>query len=208
MSAPQPKHAKSGNVASMEVEPELLAEPHRSDADSLISRNDPDDLANEQTWPAEDEMRVVEDAKNVEPLPDAKIGTTPKRVRRLPKGMSEYQAAWIVDDESGEDGGSDEEEECAEDMQEEEVEDALDVPVEEGRNDPLFQDLDMEDENEQSVSPLPSDCTVRHLHAACSAGSNAGEIARGRKRMMLPFPMRWIHRRMSQRRSVSSDTAD
>jgi pre-rRNA-processing protein TSR1 len=38
-------------------------------------------------------------------LPDAQKGTTPKSVKRIPKGMSEYQAAWIVESEDEGEGG-------------------------------------------------------------------------------------------------------
>ncbi|RIA99286.1 hypothetical protein C1645_684977 [Glomus cerebriforme] len=63
--------------------------------DSLISENEPNFMENEQTWPTEEEMIEMEDA-----LP----GTTPKKiVKRVPKGTSSYQAAWIIDSESDDD---------------------------------------------------------------------------------------------------------
>ena len=101
MSAPLPRHSKSGHAATMDVEsaPALLAEPSADDADSLVSSNEPDDMANEQTWPTEEEMTGAGGAAEADAIPDAKQGTTPRAVRRVPKGMSEYQAAWIVDDD-------------------------------------------------------------------------------------------------------------
>ncbi|KAF5393512.1 hypothetical protein D9757_000596 [Collybiopsis confluens] len=94
----------------MEMEPIVLAQSNPDDADSLISTNPPDDLEQlqkEQTWPSEEEMRGVNvdgdgDADS-EVVPDALSGTTPKYIikrKKTPKGMSEYQAAWIVDSDS------------------------------------------------------------------------------------------------------------
>ena len=86
----------------------MIAEPNESSADSLVSSNDPDDLANEQTWPTEEEMNGNGHAEASD-IPDAAEGTTPKAVKRIPKGMSEYQAAWIIDE--SEDEGTDGEDE-------------------------------------------------------------------------------------------------
>lgn len=148
----------------MEVESIILAEPSTSDADSLISSNDPDDMANEQTWPTEDEMN---DAQNGEDsshaIPDAQNGTTPKRVRKIPKGMSEYQAAWIVDESDEEDGGDEEEHEGEDqgevEMQDVDEEEMVELKEEDndletdGRRSVAFQDLDMEEEDRQCVTP-------------------------------------------------------
>lgn len=141
----------------MDIEPVLLIEPDPSSADSLVSSNDPDDLANEQTWPTEEEMNGMADDIQQE-IPDAVNGTTPKAVRRIPKGMSEYQAAWIVDedddDEEEEDGekkeGGDEVEMDV--MQEEE--EMEDMPMDDAqtdadRRDVHFEDLDLEEEEKQ-----------------------------------------------------------
>ncbi|KAA1471843.1 ribosome biogenesis protein tsr1 [Dentipellis sp. KUC8613] len=152
MSAPLPKASR---VPGMDVEPTVLAEQDAEDVDSLVSSNDPDDMANEQTWPTEEEMGVAEVANSSEPgLPDADNGTTPKAVRRIPKGMSEYQAAWIIDEEDeDEDGekGSDEEDEEMQDVEEEEMVDLApdDNDMESDRRSVAFQDLDAEEEEKQ-----------------------------------------------------------
>nr|CAD1833442.1 unnamed protein product [Ananas comosus var. bracteatus] len=66
----------------------------------LIIENIPDPLAGEQTWPTESEMAEA-DASNKQK----------KLIRKkLPKGTSDYQAAWILDDSDNEDSGSSEEE--------------------------------------------------------------------------------------------------
>ncbi|KAJ6594409.1 ribosome biogenesis protein tsr1 [Mycena capillaripes] len=152
MSAPVAKPGK------MEVEPAVLCEAG-DEADSLVSSNDPDDMANEQTWPTEEEMQGSGAAAAAEPaIPDAKQGTTPKAVRRIPKGMSEYQAAWIIDED--EDDGDDEdkgsEDDVMDEAEEEEEEEMQDMPVEEdhemetdSRRSVAFQDLDNEEEAKQ-----------------------------------------------------------
>ncbi|KAJ7933768.1 ribosome biogenesis protein tsr1 [Mycena leptocephala] len=152
MSVPVPKPGK------MEVEPAVLCEAGE-DADSLVSSNDPDDMANEQTWPTEEEMQGSGPAATESALPDAKQGTTPKVVRRIPKGMSEYQASWIIDedeDDGDEKGSEDEMIDDAGDDNEEEEEEMQDMPVEEdhemetdSRRSVAFQDLDNEEEAKQ-----------------------------------------------------------
>ncbi|KAJ7162048.1 ribosome biogenesis protein tsr1 [Mycena filopes] len=148
MSAPLAKPGK------MEVEPAVLCEAGDY-ADSLVSSNDPDDMANEQTWPTEEEMQGADAGAK---------GTTPKVVRRIPKGMSEYQAAWIVDEDEddgegeGKDGseGEGEDEEMG-DAVEEEEEEMQDMPEEDpmetdSRRSVAFQDLDNEEEAKQLES--------------------------------------------------------
>lgn len=135
----------------------LLVEPDPSSADSLVSSNDPDDLANEQTWPTEEEMNGVADDIQQE-IPDAVNGTTPKAVRRIPKGMSEYQAAWIVDEDEDDEGEDDDEKkegggEIEMDVMQEE-EEMEDMPMDDAqtdtdRRDVHFEDLDLEEEEKQ-----------------------------------------------------------
>jgi pre-rRNA-processing protein TSR1 len=108
MSAPVARTSKKSQT--MIVEPVVLTVPDPSSADSLVSSNDPDELANEQTWPTEEEMQGVRDPQPRADLPDAKTGITPKSVKRIPKGMSEYQAAWIIDSDDGGDEDEDDEE--------------------------------------------------------------------------------------------------
>ncbi|KAI0032897.1 ribosome biogenesis protein tsr1 [Vararia minispora EC-137] len=150
-SAPLPRRGQA-----MDVEPAVLGAPD-DDADSLVSSNDPDDLANEQTWPTEEEMRGVPGPSGGEPgdaLPDAENTTTPKAVRRIPKGMSEYQSSWIIenddDDEDDEDDGGEGDGDAA--MEEEGTDDA---PVEDeemeadSRRSVQFEELDADEEERQ-----------------------------------------------------------
>lgn len=97
----------------------VLAEADKEDAESLVSTNEPDGMAGEQTWPTEEEMArtATLDDNSDKSLPDAFAGTTPKsiqkgklsKVKRKPKGMSDYMASWIIEsDEEDEEGDEDE----------------------------------------------------------------------------------------------------
>lgn len=144
----------------MDVESTLLVQPDSENADSLVSSNDPDDMTNEQTWPTEEEMNQNQTDASSD-TPDAADGTTPKSVRRIPKGMSEYQAAWIVD-EDDEDTEDDDIKHSAdkgamEDMQEEEEEEEEmeDLPMDDAPTEVggvRFEDLDAEEEEKQYVA--------------------------------------------------------
>ncbi|KAI1795604.1 ribosome biogenesis protein tsr1 [Ganoderma leucocontextum] len=155
VSAPVPRHSKHG--AGMDIESQLLAEPDGSSADSLVSSNDPDDMANEQTWPTEEELRGAPNGHS-DTIPDAKVGTTPKAVRKVPKGTSEYQAAWIIDesdedDADGEDGDGGDGEVEMEEMEEMEIPTAEGTEMEtDDRRSVMFQDLDEAEEARQLQS--------------------------------------------------------
>ncbi|CAM6015441.1 unnamed protein product [Sphagnum balticum] len=85
-----------------------VAVPNVAIQESVIVENTPDALAGEQTWPTEEELM---EASN-----DEKTRLSKKKKKLLvPRGTSEYQAAWIVDDEYEEKG------EAAEDEDEEEA---------------------------------------------------------------------------------------
>lgn len=199
MSAPTRRafSRKPGDDA-IEVEPIILAEPEPESADSLISINDLDDLENEQTWPTEAEMKDLDQEAGGALLPDAKAGTTPKRVKRIPKGMSEYQAAWIVDSDEEDDEGDHEDAEGdtagmdieghgeAEALEEEEmVMDDL-VELESKRGVVTFQDLDIEEETQQCVSHRnPSPYTVS-TYPVLETQEMAGSKTGGRGRRTIP----------------------
>lgn len=180
----------------MDVEPSLLAEPDAEDADSLVSSNEPDDLANEQTWPTEEEISgSVRFTGADDTIPDAKTGTTPKVVRRVPKGTSEYQAAWIVDESDEEDEEGDEEagdEAVMDEVEEEEemVDLAEDTEMAtDGRKSVAFEDfedLDMEEEDRQYVNISPLLFQLIHH----SLDYKNGEIANGKKKRIYSFRMK------------------
>jgi pre-rRNA-processing protein TSR1 len=70
----------------MDVEIEVLAQRNDEEADDLVSTNEVDDMANEQTWPTEEELNAGAVAAGGESLPDAKKGTTPKPYAKYRKG--------------------------------------------------------------------------------------------------------------------------
>lgn len=154
-------HPRFKNLGDEAIGPVVLAKPDPESADSLISINEPDDLANEQTWPTEEEMNDLGQETGGASLPDARAGTTPKRIKKIPKGMSEYQAAWIVDSEEEDDWsdhgsrGADAESMNTESHGEmegtEEVEMVADemVELESKKSIVAFQDLDVEEETRQ-----------------------------------------------------------
>nr|VDD44616.1 unnamed protein product [Brassica oleracea] len=78
-----------------EVLRSLVPDPMKQEP--LVTENTPDPLAGEQTWPTEAEMAEADR--------NQKQGKPKKR--SLPRGTSEYQAAWIIDeiDEEDSDNG-------------------------------------------------------------------------------------------------------
>lgn len=91
---------------------EVLAVSTPEERESLVRENEVDPLDAEQTWPTEEELAEAE--RNAK-----------ARKRRLPKGTSDYQAAWIVDDEYGSDVSEDEDDDSTE---------AVDIADEDGMN--------------------------------------------------------------------------
>lgn len=81
----------------------LLAKADEQRQTSLQRENIPDDMDAEQTWPTEEEIEA------------SKKENKKKLIKRIPKGMSEYQAAWIPDieevSESDHDDDDDEDDE-------------------------------------------------------------------------------------------------
>lgn len=59
--------------------------------ESLQSENIPDPMECEQTWPTEEELVEAEEESRVKT----------RRIKKVPRGMSEYQAAWIPDSDAG-----------------------------------------------------------------------------------------------------------
>ncbi|XP_067645009.1 pre-rRNA-processing protein TSR1 homolog isoform X1 [Eurosta solidaginis] len=89
-----------------------LADPQKQT--SLQRENVPDAMDAEQTWPTEEEIKLAQHETK-----------TTKLIKRVPKGWSKYQAAWIPDDEaveaddiSGKDDSDYDNEECEDKNQE------------------------------------------------------------------------------------------
>ncbi|RCI05342.1 hypothetical protein CU098_005966 [Rhizopus stolonifer] len=75
----------------MEVDIQLLDTPNPEEQDDLIAENEPDFMENEQTWPTEEEMAEADER--------VRRMRAESNVKRVPKGTSAYQAAWLVDEE-------------------------------------------------------------------------------------------------------------
>lgn len=97
----------------MEEDVKILMKADASKQESLQSEVVPDPMEGEQTWPTEEELQEAEASQKEN-----------KRVVKVPKGTSKYQAAWIVDD--GEEGSEeedddDDDDDFGDDMMEEAV---------------------------------------------------------------------------------------
>lgn len=77
-----------------------VADPVKQE--SLVSENIPDPMEAEQTWPTEEEIKQ----SNIE---------TKKKIKKVPKGWSDYQAAWIVESDVEGDGSEGSEDESDDD---------------------------------------------------------------------------------------------
>lgn len=86
----------------------LLAKADPQKQSSLQRENIPDEMDAEQTWPTEEEIAA------------SRSENKKKLIKRIPKGMSEYQAAWIPDIEEVSDNDSEEDEDDDDDDDEEE----------------------------------------------------------------------------------------
>lgn len=71
-------------LSKMEIEPLVLQVSDSQLAESLECQNEPDPMDGEQTWPTEEEIE------------ESEIKLT-RKTRKVPRGTSSYQAAWIVD---------------------------------------------------------------------------------------------------------------
>lgn len=93
------------NPNRREIPNEILADADPTKQTSLQRENVPDEMDAEQTWPTEEEIAQARaETKKA------------KLIKRIPKGMSDYQACWIPDveekeeiDDESDDGMSDDE---------------------------------------------------------------------------------------------------
>ncbi|CAH2236184.1 pre-rRNA-processing protein TSR1 homolog [Pararge aegeria] len=133
---PHPLNTGKENTKSDTMDAEItqvsvlqVADPAKQE--SLVTENVPDPMDAEQTWPTEDEIKEA----NMD---------TKKKVKKVPKGWSDYQAAWIVESDAEGDGdGSDQESEESDDDKEEFM------SCEEDDSDP---EVDGEDNDFESVA--------------------------------------------------------
>ncbi|GAA5809732.1 hypothetical protein MFLAVUS_003145 [Mucor flavus] len=79
----------------MDEDAKVIDTPKPDEQDDLISENVPDLMENEQTWPTEEELADADARVRRMRNLDGNDQVT----KRVPKGTSSYQAAWIVDEE-------------------------------------------------------------------------------------------------------------
>ncbi|KAJ2226222.1 ribosome biogenesis protein tsr1 [Coemansia sp. RSA 1722] len=94
--------AAHGSAIEEDDEPVVLDRPDAALQDSLLAANEPDQLANEQTWPEDEEMAGWEAQMAQMEDEERRATADGERVVRVPRGMSSYQAAWIPDEDSEE----------------------------------------------------------------------------------------------------------
>ena len=85
---PQPM-ANSRRNQDINMTETTVVTPNEELQDDLVAENQPDMLDAEQTWPTDDELKEAAEQNNV---------LANKRMVKVPKGTSEYQAAWIMDE--------------------------------------------------------------------------------------------------------------
>ncbi|XP_068126188.1 pre-rRNA-processing protein TSR1 homolog [Hyperolius riggenbachi] len=99
----------------MEEDVKVLMKADSTTQESLQSEMVPDPMEGEQTWPTDEELKEAEDA----------LKANVKVKRKIPSGVSAYQAAWILEDgeSEGEEGSDDDDDD---DDMDDEQEDAMD----------------------------------------------------------------------------------
>ncbi|KAG6379827.1 hypothetical protein JVT61DRAFT_10375 [Boletus reticuloceps] len=123
-------------------------------------------MANDQTWPTEEKMAGVatqeDPEEGMEDVPDAKKGTTPKQVKCIPKGMSEYQAVWVTNETNEEEGNEEEDNAVEEEEEMVPIDEAMELESEK-KSVVAFQDLDAEKEVSQLQEKTSRMHTKRHI---------------------------------------------
>ena len=121
------------------------ATEHRQQLDC---ENEVDGMEGEQTWPTEEELAAAE--------PKA------RRVARVPRGMSDYQAAWIAEEGEEASGGEEEDED-----DNEEDEDMDDMPCEEEEeDDENDQEQNFDAQTETMTEAGDEDYDTKHVNFA------------------------------------------
>lgn len=90
----------SNSVEMAKQSPKVLEKADPLKQESLQSENVPDSMDAEQTWPTAEELAEAEGSQ---------CSSKKKVVKKVPKGTSEYQACWILDDDEGKSGSEESE---------------------------------------------------------------------------------------------------
>ncbi|XP_070558804.1 pre-rRNA-processing protein TSR1 homolog [Ptychodera flava] len=117
---------------AMEEDIKLLGRADPARQESLQAEVIPDPMEGEQTWPTEEELAEAEALQ--------KAATEKKKIlKKVPKGTSEYQAAWIVDEDEREIDDDDDDDNMAD-------HDSTDDSDEDGSDDEEFAAMEQSDE--------------------------------------------------------------
>nr|XP_057936804.1 pre-rRNA-processing protein TSR1 homolog [Doryrhamphus excisus] len=151
--APRPaKPGKGGEIDMQdgdetEAPVRILMKADPSCRESLQTEAEVDPMDGEQTWPTESELQEAEEARKS------------KRLMKVPKGTSDYQAAWIVDE--GDENGALDEESSEDDDDDDDDDDMMDDA-------PDGNDNDMEDAGSDIASEEDDDEEEEEEEEVCS----------------------------------------
>lgn len=148
------KKAKSSpnemDTESAVPETAKLFKPDPFTQESLECENEIDPMEGEQTFPTAEDMALAQEERL-------------KRKHRVPKGTSDYQAAWLVDDDDEENSDEEEQQNGQSDsdyeLDEEEYDDAIDdlEPIEEEDSDDDQSEFDDEHFETQTMTEMGED---------------------------------------------------
>ncbi|XP_035011279.2 pre-rRNA-processing protein TSR1 homolog [Hippoglossus stenolepis] len=121
----------------------VLMKADPSCRESLQNEADVDPMDGEQTWPTETELLEAEEARKS------------KRVMKVPKGTSDYQATWIVDEDAEENGEIEEESSDDDDDDDDMLDEAMDGEDEEINSQDAGSCCSEEEEEEEEEEVCP-----------------------------------------------------
>ncbi|XP_052800654.1 pre-rRNA-processing protein TSR1 homolog [Mya arenaria] len=136
----QPRKAKQDVEMAEGSEPTVLSvvKPDPAKQEGLLTEAEIDPMEGEQTWPTEEELAQAEASQK-------------QMKRRVPKGTSDYQASWILEDEDAAEGDVEMDEGSDADM-EDDIEAEADIaePDSDGLSDSeTGEDIDEDEEEEE-----------------------------------------------------------
>ncbi|KAM8853423.1 pre-rRNA-processing protein TSR1 homolog [Synchiropus picturatus] len=166
-----PRPAKGGKAGDVEMQDgcdneapvRILMKADPATREGLQSEAEVDPMDGEQTWPTESELMEAEEARKN------------KRTMKVPKGTSDYQATWIVDEDAEnseeEDEESSEEDDDDDDMMDEAMERDDDTNSQDAGSEFGSEDEEDEEEEQEEV------CSTERLGTDHRYDENIDEAA-------------------------------
>jgi len=133
--------SQRGDQEMQEAGGEVVAKAD-GDRQELDCENVPDCMDGEQTWPTEEEMAAA----------SAVSQPAVRKVAKVPRGMSDYQAAWIAEGEGEDDHQNDEE---GNEDDDDDDDDMVDMPADHGDD-----DCSESEEEEEALANIDSQTEV------------------------------------------------